>query len=59
MPRGFLSQIWVYSRDPNENGDECHVIAGFQTAAYAEEKVDVSGEEMITRFLKQLDEIFG
>ena len=59
VARGFLSQIWMFSRDPNEDGEQCHVIAGFQTAKLAEEKVDATEEEMLMGFLHQLDEMFG
>lgn len=56
--RGFLSQIWMYTRDSTVSKDKCHVIAGFQTAAPAEEKIGLSREEVLDGFLRQLDEIF-
>jgi len=56
--RGFVSQIWMYSRDSPHSDDKCHVIAGFQTAEPAEEKIGLSGEDVLDGFLQQLDEIF-
>ncbi|XP_031557786.1 polyamine oxidase 3-like [Actinia tenebrosa] len=57
--RGFLSQIWTYSRDPKEDGEECHVGVGFATAALAAQKAHLFDEEVCEQFLQQLDEIFG
>ena len=57
--RGFLSQIWMYTRDSADCDDKCHVVAGFQTAEPAEEKIHLSGKEVLDGFLNQLDEIFG
>lgn len=57
--RGFLSQIWTYSRDPKEDGEECHVGVGFATAVLAAQKVHLSDEEVCEKFLQQMDEIFG
>ena len=56
--RGFVSQIWMYSRDSTDNHEKCHLVAGFETAAPAEEKIHLSGEEVLEGFLKHLDEIF-
>lgn len=56
--RGFVSQIWMYSRDSPDSDKKCHVIAGFQTAKLAEEKIGLSGKDVLDGFLKQLDEIF-
>lgn len=56
--RGFVSQIWMYTRDSADSDEKCHVIAGFQTAEPAEEKIDLSGTEVLDGFLEQLDEIF-
>lgn len=56
--RGFVSQIWMYSRDSTDNHEKCHLVAGFETAAPAEEKIYLSGEEVLRGFLTQLDEIF-
>ena len=55
---GFISQIWMYSRDSLCGADKCHVIAGFQTAQHAEEKISLSGKEVLDGFLQQLNEIF-
>lgn len=56
---GFISQIWMYSRDSLYGADKCHVIAGFQTAQHAEEKISLSGKEVLDGFLQQLNEIFS
>ncbi|KAL9952453.1 hypothetical protein ACROYT_G039712 [Oculina patagonica] len=56
--RGFLSQIWMYTRDAVDSDDKCHVIAGFETAEPAEKKINLSGQEVLDGFLKHLDEIF-
>jgi len=57
--RGFVSQIWMYSRDSTADSHEkCHLVAGFETAESAEEKIHLSGQEVLDGFLKQLDEIF-
>ena len=56
--RGFVSQIWMYSRDSTDNHEKCHLVAGFETAAPAEEKIHLSGELVLEEFLKHLDEIF-
>ena len=56
--RGFVSQIWMYTRNSVESDEKCHVIAGFQTAEPAEEKISLSGKDVLDEFLRQLDEIF-
>ena len=56
--QGFVSQIWMYSRDSTDNHEKCHLVAGFETAESAEKKVHLSGQEVLDGFLKQLDEIF-
>ena len=57
--RGFVSQIWMYSRDSSDSDDDkCHLVAGFQTAEPAEEKMEFSGQEVLDGFLLHLDEIF-
>ena len=56
--RGFVSQIWMYTRDSPDSDDRCHVIAGFQTAEPAERKIGLSGEDILDGFLQQLDETF-
>ena len=56
--RGFVSQIWMYSRDSTDNHEKCHLVAGFETAARAEGKIHLSGEEVLEGFLTHLDEIF-
>lgn len=56
--RGFVSQIWMYSRDSTDNHDKCHLVAGFETAEPAEDKIHLSEQEVLDGFLKHLDEIF-
>lgn len=56
--RGFVSQIWMYTRDAVDSDDKCHVIAGFETAEPADEKINLSEQEVLDGFLKHLDEIF-
>lgn len=56
--RGFVSQIWMYTRDAADSDDKCHVVAGFETAEPAEEKINLSGQEVLDGFLKHLDEMF-
>ena len=56
---GFLSQIWMYTRDSVNSDDKCHLVAGFLTAEPAEEKVNLTGKDVLDGFLKQLDEMFG
>lgn len=56
--RGFVSQIWMYSRDSTDSHEKCHLVAGFETAEPAEEKIHLSGQEVLDGFLKHLDEIF-
>lgn len=56
--RGFVSQIWMYSRDSTHSHEKCHLVAGFETAEPAEEKIHLSGQEVLDGFLKHLDEIF-
>ena len=56
--QGFVSQIWMYTRDSMESADKCHLIAGFQTAEPAEEKIGLSGQEVLEGFLQDLDRIF-
>ena len=46
------------TRDSPDSDDRCHVIAGFQTAEPAERKIGLSGEDILDRFLHQLDETF-
>ena len=58
-PRSFLAQVWMYSRDPKPDGEECHVVVGFETATSAAQKVHLSDEEVCQRFVQQLDEMFG
>ncbi|KAJ7383973.1 hypothetical protein OS493_024663 [Desmophyllum pertusum] len=48
----------MYSRDSADSDDKCHLIAGFQTAEPAEEKMEFSGQEVLDGFLLHLDEIF-
>ena len=57
--KGFITQIWMYSRDPKEDGEECHVVVGFETAVHAAQKAHLSDKLVCERFLQQLDEIFG
>ena len=56
--RGFVGEIWMYSRDSTDNHEKCHLVAGFETAAHAEAKIHLSGKEVLEGFLKHLDEIF-
>ena len=56
--RGFVSQIWMYTRDSTESAEKCHLIAGFQTAEPAEAKINLSGQEVLDGFLQDLDHIF-
>ena len=56
--RRFVSQIWMYTRQSADSDEKCHVIAGFQTAEPAEEKIDLSAKEVLDGFLDQLDEMF-
>ena len=58
-PRGFLKQVWMFSRDPKPDGEECHIVVGFETAASAAQKVHLSDEYVCEQFVKQLDEIYG
>ena len=30
--RGFVSEIWMFSRDSSDSDDKCHVVVGFETA---------------------------
>ena len=55
---GFVSQIWMYTRDSTESTEKCHLIAGFQTAEPAEAKINLSGQEVLDGFLQDLDHIF-
>ncbi|XP_015758903.1 PREDICTED: polyamine oxidase 3-like [Acropora digitifera] len=57
--RGFISQIWMYTRDSLCGDDKCHLVAGFQTAQLAEEKISLSEKEVLDGFLQELDEIFS
>ena len=57
--RGLVSQIWMYTRDSSDSEEKCHVIAGFQTAEPAEQKMNPSEKDVLDGFLQQLDEIFG
>ena len=57
--RGFVCQIWMYTRDSSDSEEKCHVIAGFQTAEPAEQKMNLSEKDVLDGFLQQLDEIFG
>ena len=57
--RGFVSEIWMFSRDSSDSDDKCHVVVGFETAESAEEKRVLSGQEILQEFLSHLDEIFG
>ena len=57
--RGFVSQIWMYTRDSAESDEKCYIIAGFQTAEPAEQKMNLTERDVLDGFLQQLDEIFG
>ena len=57
--RGFVGQIWMYTRDSFDSDEKCHVIVGFQTAEPAEQKMNLSEKDVLDGFLQQLDEIFG
>ena len=62
--RGFISQIWFYSREPvslaaKRRGEMCHVVAGFATSEWADKIAEIEEAEVAKRFLQQLDEIFG
>ena len=56
--RGFVSQIWMYTRGSTEGTEKCHLIVGFLTAEPAEEKINFSGQEVSDGFLQDLDHIF-
>ena len=56
--KGFISQIWMYTRDSLCGDDKCHLVAGFQTAQLAEEKISLNEKEVLDGFLQELDEIF-
>lgn len=58
-PVNFLHQVWTYSRDPDQDGEECHVAVGFETAVAAAHKVHLTEDVVCQRFVQQLDEIFG
>ena len=49
----------MYIRDSSESDEKCHMIAGFQTAEPAEQKMNLSEKDLLDEFLQQLDEIFG
>ncbi|XP_032230018.2 LOW QUALITY PROTEIN: peroxisomal N(1)-acetyl-spermine/spermidine oxidase [Nematostella vectensis] len=59
VAHGFISQIWTYTRDQHVDGEECHVLVGFQSAEHAAQKVHLEKEVVRDRFLEQLDQIFG
>ncbi|XP_001627682.2 lysine-specific histone demethylase 1A isoform X1 [Nematostella vectensis] len=59
VTHGFISQIWTYTRDQHVDGEECHVLVGFQSAEHAAQKVHLEEEVVRDRFLEQLDQIFG
>ena len=61
--RGFIGQIWFYSRDPESRatslqGETCHVVTGFASGEWADEVGEMEEEEVCGRFLCQLDELF-
>lgn len=56
--RGFVSQIWMYTYDSMKSAEKCHLIAGFQTAEPAEQKINLSEQEVLDGFLQDLDHIF-
>lgn len=51
--------MWTYSRDPKSDGEECHVVVGFETAVAAAQKVHLSDEVVCKRFVHQLDDMYG
>lgn len=57
--RGFVSEMWMWSRDSLNGDDKCHVVVGFETADSAEQKSGLRGGEVLEGFLNHLDEMFG
>ncbi|EDO36549.1 predicted protein [Nematostella vectensis] len=45
--------------DSTQHDEQCHVVVGFMTADKAASNIHLSSEEVCSRFLGQLDTIFG
>ena len=52
-----ISQMWMYTVE--KNGNQCHVVTGFQTADYAKLKTHMTPNEVKEILINDLNKMFG